>query len=114
MNRLAKHSGELAVSAVSVGEIVFGARRLPGGERYFDYLTGVVLPHISVLPVDVVVALRYGELRAALESRGRPRADLDLLIGATALAHGLTLVTGNHRHFAGMPDLVVVDWFGRA
>ncbi|MBI4705664.1 MAG: PIN domain-containing protein [Deltaproteobacteria bacterium] len=111
MARLAKYAGELAVSSISVGEIVFGARRAPGGQRYLHYLTETVLPHVAVLPIDVAVATRYGELRAVLERGGTPLADLDLLIAATALAHDLALVTGNRRHFERIGGLDLADWF---
>jgi tRNA(fMet)-specific endonuclease VapC len=112
MALLAAHQSEIAVSAISVGEIVFGARRVQGGERYLDYLRDSVLPHVPVLPVGVAVVTDYGELRAMLEAKGTPLADLDLLIAATARVHGLALVTGNRRHFARIPDLSLADWCG--
>ncbi|MSP59724.1 MAG: type II toxin-antitoxin system VapC family toxin [Myxococcales bacterium] len=112
LKKVAAHSSELAISSVTVGEIVFGARRVAGGERYLDYLRDAVLPHMPVLPIDLAVASRYGEVRATLEAAGKPLPDLDLLIAATALAHGLELVTGNHRHFRRVAGLELPDWFG--
>ena len=55
-----------------------------------------------VLPVDVATARRWGRLSASVGNR-----DVDLLIAATALEHGLTVVTGNVRHFepTGVPVL---------
>ena len=111
--KLREHSHELAMSVVSVGEIVFGARRVAGGQRYLDYLSEVVLPRVPVLAMDVAVAIRYGELRAVLENEGQPLADLDLLIAATALENNLTLVSGNLRHFRRVPGLQLANWFGR-
>jgi len=49
----------------------------------------------------------YGQVRAQLESAGRPLADADLQIAATALVHDLELVTGNVKHFARVPGLRV-------
>ena len=59
-----------------------------------------------VLPVDAATARRWGRLSAALGNR-----DADLLIAATALEHGLTVVTRNVKHFepTGAP---VLDPFG--
>lgn len=37
----------------------------------------------------------------------------DLFIAATALVHGLTLVTHNTRHFQNVPHLAVEDWLAR-
>jgi tRNA(fMet)-specific endonuclease VapC len=51
------------------------------------------------LPVDEAVADEYGRLRAATEAVGRPVADNDLWIAASATARDLPLVTMNRRHF---------------
>ena len=61
-----------------------------------------------ILPVDAATAPRWGHLSASLGNQ-----DVDLLIAATALEHGLTVVTRNVRHFAptGVP---VLDPFGEA
>ncbi|HSR22290.1 MAG TPA: hypothetical protein VLW53_01985 [Candidatus Eisenbacteria bacterium] len=49
-------------------------------------------------------------MRADLERSGRPLAEPDLRIAAIALAHDLTLVTGNGRHFSRIPGLRVESW----
>jgi tRNA(fMet)-specific endonuclease VapC len=110
MARLDRVEGEVATSVLCIGEIVFGARRRGGGRRYEAYLREVVLPTMRILDVDLAVATAYGAIRAEVEGRGRPRADMDLLIAATALAHGLTVVTQNTRHFEGIAGLAVEDW----
>jgi predicted nucleic acid-binding protein len=66
-----------------------------------------VLPAVTVLPYDVAVARVYGEIEAALAQAGQRLADADLQIAATAIYHGLELVTGNARHFARVPHLRV-------
>ena len=53
----------------------------------------------SVLVVNERIAERYGALQADLEKRGSRGNGCDVLIAATALAHGLTLVTGNVKDF---------------
>lgn len=60
-----------------------------------------------VLPVSTPVAERCAMVRADLQQRGRsfrPRA-LDLLVAATALVHGLTLVTRNKADYRDIPNL---------
>jgi predicted nucleic acid-binding protein len=104
--------GDLAISAVSLAEIHFGvlvatdeverARRLrllTGLERSFD-----------ALPVDDAVAASYGQLAAAVAVIGRqPRArSLDLLIAATAHAHGARLYTRNAGDLRGADDLLEI------
>ena len=71
---------------------------------------GCFLPNLSVLPFDVAAAHRYGEMRAELERRGTPLGEADLRIGAIALTHGLTVVTGNVRHFQRITNLSVENW----
>ncbi len=72
-----------------------------------------VFPNITILPFDEGSAPIFGRLKAALEKRGSPRSEPDLRIAAIALQHKLTLVTGNTRHFEGLPHLRVVDWIAR-
>ena len=52
----------------------------------------------------------FAEEKARRRKIGRVVDDFDLLIGATAVAYDLTLVTHNTRHFADMPTLVLSDW----
>jgi predicted nucleic acid-binding protein len=64
-----------------------------------------VLPALTILPYDTGTARVFGELSATLEQSGTPLADADLQLAATAMPHGLELVTGNLRHFERMPGL---------
>lgn len=57
-------------------------------------------------------AVKAGEVQAHLWAIGRPIDVEDALIGATALARGLVLVSSNVAHFARIPNLRVVDWMG--
>ena len=52
----------------------------------------------------------YGPEKVRLRAIGRPVDDFDLMIGSTALAHGLTFVTRNTRHFADISGLVLENW----
>ena len=67
---------------------------------------------VAVLPVDEAVARKYAETRVAMLERGLDAPRMDLLIAATALANGLTVVTHNIRDFQNIPDLEVEDWLG--
>ena len=105
--------GELAISVVTVAELHFGVlvasdqkaraerlRRLSVLQRAFD-----------PLPVDDAVAASYGQLAAAVVvAAGRqPRArTMDILIAATAHAHGARLYTRNADDFRGLDALVDV------
>ena len=98
-------------SSVTLGEMVYGAYRMPAYTSLFlERLDRILLPNLAVLPFDIAAARRYGELRAELERRGTPLGEADLRIGAIALSRGLTVVTGNLRHFQRIPGLVVENW----
>lgn len=102
--------GELAISAASLAELHFGVlvtadaairaerlRRLSDLQRRFD-----------ALPVDDDVAVSYGQLAAAFAGTGRqPRSRvMDLLIAATAHAHGARLYTRNAADLVGIEHLI--------
>ncbi len=106
-------------SAVNTAEIYFGIERMETREavperraalllRFFEER---VFPELSILPFDQECAPIYGRIKAELERKGQPRYESDLRIAAVALRHGLTVVTGNVRHFRGIPRLKVEDWF---
>ena len=98
-------------SSITLAEMIYGAYRLRTHTRLLlERLDGALLPNLPVLPFDVAAARRYGEVRAELERLGTPLAEADLRIGAIALSRGLTVVTGNVRHFERIPELSVENW----
>jgi tRNA(fMet)-specific endonuclease VapC len=64
----------------------------------------------EVLPVTDAVIDRAADVYADLHRRGQLIGDADILIAATALEHGRTVVTANVGHFQRIPGLVVEDW----
>ena len=95
------------ISAITVGELYHGAYRSVARERHLGNIDERVLPAVTVLPYDQAVARVFGRMRAELEVAGTRIDDADLQIAATAIYHGLELVTGNIRHFARVADLKV-------
>ena len=98
---------EQYTSAVTIGEMYRGAFRSSEALRHLTNIDDRVLTNITVLPFDVAVARVYGNLHAQLAASNSLLADADLQIAATAVRHGLTLVTGNLRHFARVPGLTI-------
>jgi predicted nucleic acid-binding protein len=66
-----------------------------------------------VLPFDDALARRWAELSVQLKRAGRGIGDSDAWIAATALRHGLSLVTHNRAHFNGIPGLTIISESGR-
>jgi len=109
--------GELAISAVSVAELHFGVLKAPTEAARAERLRLLtdVERRFDALPVDDAVAASYGAVAAAVVRAGRqPRArSMDLLIAATAHAHGAALYTYNVDDFRGLEGLVQVWGVGR-
>ncbi len=104
--------GDLAISAATVAELQFGvlvARTASSRASRLRRLS-VLLQKFDALPVNEAVATSYGRLAAAVVETGRqPRArTMDLLIAATAHAHGARLYTRNAKDLSGLEDLVEV------
>lgn len=99
---------QLAISAVTEGELRFGAARLPHATRLHNMIEDFFL-RVAVLPWDSDAARQYGQLRATLERDGQPMGNLDTMIAAHALALDAVLVTNDHA-FARIKKLKVVDW----
>jgi tRNA(fMet)-specific endonuclease VapC len=97
-------------SAITVGEMVYGAYRSPSPEPLLRQLEERVWPNVRVLPFDRPAAETYGRLRAELERAGTPLSEPDLRIASIALTHDLTVVTGNVRHFVRVSGLRVENW----
>lgn len=107
--------GEIAISAVSLAELHFGALLASDASRRAERLRRLALiaRTFEALPVDHLVAASYGELAShvARHERTPRRRSMDLLIAATAHAHGARLVTRNPADFIvldSMVDIVTV------
>ena len=103
---------ELAITAVSVGELAHGAHK---SQRAADNLArlDVLLAALAVLPYDEAAARQFGHLKAQLELQGARLSDLDLQIACIALSQAATLVTHNQAHFerlAQLAGLSLEDW----
>ena len=99
---------QLAISAVTEGELRFGAARLPHAARLHSMIEEFFL-RVTILPWYSDAARQYGHLRATLERNGKSMGNLDLMIAAHALAVGAVLVSNDHA-FARIKKLKVEDW----
>jgi predicted nucleic acid-binding protein len=96
----------LAISEATYGEIyegIYFGRDPAATEAAFRRL----LRGVAILPVNQAIWHRFAQIRGQLRRQGRLIGDMDVLIAATALHHGLVLVTANRRHFDRVPDLQV-------
>lgn len=107
---LAPIPGVLAISAISLAELQFGVLVAKTAAVRAERLRRLSLlqKHFDALPVDDAVAISYGRLAATVVASGRQprRRAMDLLIAATAHAHGARLYTRNIDDFAGLEHLL--------
>jgi tRNA(fMet)-specific endonuclease VapC len=68
---------------------------------------------LPVVPLPEEAVTAYGEIRAALESRGEMIGGNDLWVAAHAKFAGLTFVTNNEREFKRVPGLKLRNWISR-
>lgn len=98
---LTRHEREIAVDPIILGEIRFGIFLLPKGKRRARleqwFREGVERIHCLAWEADT--GLRWAQLLADLRATGRSMPIKDSLIAATALVHGLAIVTRNRRDF---------------
>ena len=104
-----KHQGQMALSTVSVGELIFGAERSIQSERNQADIDGM-LARLDVLNFDEKAAAHFGQIRAELYSQGKPIGPYDMMIAGHARSQGLILVTNNLKEFERVPGLRVENW----
>ncbi len=111
---LSDQEEELFISAISLAEIQSGISRLADGRKksalqeWFDALREN--HRGSILDFNEAVALRWGELDAELERKGRKMPIEDSYLAATALQYDLTVATRNERDFSEAPVKIVNPW----
>jgi tRNA(fMet)-specific endonuclease VapC len=101
--------GQLIMSAITYGELCYGASKSSQQASALAQLRELV-QDVPVAELDSRASEAYGEIRAALEKEGRLIGNNDLWIGAHALALNLTLATNNEREFKRIPGLSLENW----
>jgi tRNA(fMet)-specific endonuclease VapC len=101
---------DVAIAAITLAELTVGvelatSRRRPRRQSYVEDIAG----SIPILPYDESVALRHANLLVAVRRSGRPRGAHDLIIAATAVAAGRTVVSSDRRAFDGLPGVNAID-----
>jgi tRNA(fMet)-specific endonuclease VapC len=108
--RAARRGGKFFVPSVVAFELWYGvfksARQQENTKRCETFFAGP----LEMLPFQEADARVAGELRAQLETAGKPIGAYDLLIAGQAVRHKMTLITANVSEFARVKGLVWDDW----
>ncbi len=105
---------DLFLSVLTIGEITKGIQLLRASRRKDDlsrWLLDLQQSYRSrILPIDTEAAHIWGELTAAAQKRGKVVSATDGLIAATAIRHGLRLLTRNEADFSETGAMVTNPW----
>ena len=111
----AQDEQSLYLSVVSIGELRRGLVILPASKRRSElerWFENDLLPRFEgrILPVTRSIADRWGVLDGQCQVKGTPLNTADGMIAATAIEHGLTVVTRNIRDYAGLGVEALNPW----
>jgi tRNA(fMet)-specific endonuclease VapC len=98
----------IAVSFVTVGELLFGAKKRKWGATKVAELERRLRGAV-IVPYDRALCDTYGRLKAETRAKGITVTDNDMWIAASAVRHNIPLVSHNRRHFECIPDLVLIS-----
>jgi predicted nucleic acid-binding protein len=105
---------DLFMSVISIGEIAYGIARLAPGSKRRELQAWLAMTqhHFAdhILPIDREIAQRWGELTVKAAKAGRPLHAADGLIAATALHHGLCLMTRNAKDYESTGVTLHAPW----
>ena len=103
------HPDEIAISAITVSELEYGAAKSKWGEqtrlRMHMFLSAFTI--LSFSEQDAMIA---GQIRAFLEQKGTIIGPYDILIAAQGVSRDLTVVTHNTKEFIRVPQIRLEDW----
>jgi tRNA(fMet)-specific endonuclease VapC len=100
---------DLALGSIVLSELRYGADKSGNPQRNHARID-LLASEAPRLDFDDAAAIAFGQLRARLESQGKPIGAYDMLIAGQALARGLVLVTDNVGEFSRISGLLIENW----
>jgi tRNA(fMet)-specific endonuclease VapC len=98
-----------AISVITYGELVYGAEKSQQTEKNLARVHRLreIFP---VIEISCSIMDSFGSLKADLSRKGEMVDDFDLIIAATAITMGYSVVSNNEKHFAKLPDVSLENW----
>ncbi len=100
------------ISEITLAELIVGAEKSNNLTKNHKIIASFV-KHLTVLPIFGII-LFYGKEKVRLQKQGIMISDFDLLIGSTAVANNMIMVTENIREFERIKDIQVENWVVRS
>ncbi len=104
-----KHEGQMCLSTVTLGELIYGAEKSSQPEKNMEVIESMIA-RLEVLSFEPHDTTHFGQLRAELASIGKPIGPYDTMIAGHARSRGLILVTNNTKEFKRVPGLRIENW----
>lgn len=98
-----------AVSIITILELTFGAENSDNPQKHHKQ-TELIRDNFEVIPLDYDIANAFAQEKVRLRKAGTPIDNFDLLIGSTALAKDLIMVTNNQKHFNKIKGIQLENW----
>jgi len=109
-DRMLRHSiSEIKIASIVKAELLYGAAKSKKREDNTTKVKQFLLP-FAVISFDDNAAELYAQIRANMASGGISIGPNDLILAATVLANGGTLVTNNAKEFSRIGDLKIENW----
>jgi tRNA(fMet)-specific endonuclease VapC len=96
------------ISEITLAELVYGAEHSKNPKSNIDVITRFT-KNISIIPIIRAISI-YGKEKARLRKMGKLIGDFDLLIGSTAIAHNMIMVTQNVNEFERLKNIELENW----
>jgi len=108
-NLLLHINDPIKVSVITLMELYYGAYK---SQKVTGNLAKIktIEQSLEIIPVRIESVEIFGMLKSKLEKSASRLDDFDLIITACALAHNLTLVTNNEKHFQRIEGLKLTNW----
>jgi tRNA(fMet)-specific endonuclease VapC len=103
------NASRMAISSITLSELIYGAEKSANITKNLEAIEDFV-SHLEVLPYDARASQHYGQIKAALEKKGKIIGENDIHIAAHAISQGLILVTNNLKEFKRVPNLALENW----
>lgn len=97
-----------AISEITQAELLYGVEKSMHRAKNMATLEEFITD-LQIIPVSQAIPLFASE-KARLAQLGKPIDNFDLLIGATAIIHEMTLVTNNTKHIDRLHGITLEDW----
>lgn len=99
------------VSEVTIAELLYGVANTtdPDKRAANRKVVDIFKQNVNIIPIASVFE-EYAKEKSRLRKLGTPVDDFDLLIGATAIAHDLVMVTNNLKHIGRLEGITLEDW----